>query len=266
MSKNLSVIAQQKVTYFKGMLNDKSVQAQIKNSMKENAGAFMSSLLDLYVNDDSLQGCDPQLVMMEALKACALKLPIVKALGFAYVVPYKKKPTFTIGYKGLIQLAQRTGQYKYINSGVVFEGMLKETNPLTGELDITGERKGDKVIGYFAYIELLNGFKKSVYMTLAECTAWGKKYSPSYSSSFSPWKSEFDKMAMKTCLRQLISIFGVMSTDMMAIVSSEIDKETDHLHAEVQEGILNPFDSKASQELDEEIIEQEGEANDTNTE
>ena len=110
-----------KVDTFKEILNTGSVRAQIKNSLKENAGAFMSSMIDLYSGDPLLQNCDPQAVAMECLKAASLHLPIVKSLGFAYVVPYKNKPTFIIGYRGLIQLAQRSGQYRTINAGSVYK-------------------------------------------------------------------------------------------------------------------------------------------------
>ena len=121
-----------KVDQFKMALNDGQIRAQVKNSLKENAGAFMSSMLDLYSGDSYLQKCDPMAVARECLKAASLNLPIVKSLGFAYVVPYKNEPTFIVGYKGLIQLAQRTGQYKTINSGVVYEGELVGHNKLSG--------------------------------------------------------------------------------------------------------------------------------------
>ena len=98
-----------KVQEFKNVLNSQTIKAQVKNSLKEKAGAFMSSMIDLYNGDSALQNCDPEAVALECVKAAALDLPIVKSLGYAYVVPYKNKPTFTIGYKGLIQLAQRSG-------------------------------------------------------------------------------------------------------------------------------------------------------------
>jgi len=240
------------ISQFKGLLNDPTFRAQMKNSMKENAGAFASSLLDLYSTDSSLQKCDPHAVMVEALKACALKLPIVKNLGFAYVVPFKNKPTFMIGYKGYIQLAQRTGKYRFINSGKVYEGMLIDDaeNRLTGLIDIKGEKTSDVIVGYFAYIELLNGFKKSVYMTKDECEKYGKKYSPSYGSSYSPWQNEFDKMAEKTCLRQLISVFGYMSTEMQYAVSAEIEREKEILNADIEDEIKDPFTETDSRQMD----------------
>lgn len=203
-----------KLDEFKGLLNSQTIRAQVKKCFGDNAGAFLSSMMDLYSNDTYLQTCAPQDVVSECIKAAALKLPIVKSLGFAYVVPYKNKPTFTIGYKGLIQLAQRTGQYKCINADSVYEGELKGFNKLSGEIDLTGEKISDKVIGYFGYIRLTSGFEKVLYMTKEEVEAWARKYSPSYNSKYTPWQTEFDKMAQKTVLRRLIGTYGSMSIEM----------------------------------------------------
>lgn len=103
--------------------------------------------------------------MLEALKAATLRLPINRQLCFAWIIAYGNKPTFQIGYKGMIQLAMRTGQYKCLNADVVYEGELKGRNKLTGEIDLSGKRTGDIVAGYFAYFEMINGFTKSLYMS-----------------------------------------------------------------------------------------------------
>lgn len=203
-----------KLDVFKGELNSQSIRAQLRNSLKEDAGAFMSSMLDLYSSDRSLQKCDPRAVALECVKAAALKLPIVKSLGFAYVVPYKNVPTFTIGYKGLIQLAQRSGLYQTINADIVYEGEITKRNKLSGMMEIDGEATSDKPVGYFCYFKTVNGFEKLLYMTVGEVEAWGKRYSPSYNSAYSPWKTEFDKMAMKTTVRRLIGTYGPMSIEM----------------------------------------------------
>lgn len=210
-----------KVDQFKGILNSQTIRAQLKNSLKENAGAFLSSMIDLYSGDSTLQKCDPEKVALECVKAAALKLPLVKSLGFAYVVPYKNVPTFTIGYKGLIQLAQRTGQYKFINTDTVYEGELADSDKLSGMIDLSGERVSDKVIGYFAYFKLLTDFEKILYMTKEDVQAWAEKYSPSYNSSYSPWKTEFDKMAQKTVLRRLIGTYGPMSQEMQTALTTD---------------------------------------------
>lgn len=161
-----------------------------------------------------MQQCDPEKVALECVKAAALDLPIVKSLGYAYVVPYKNVPIFTIGYKGLIQLAQRTGQYKTINADVVYEGEITSRDKLSGMVNLDGERTSDTVVGYFAYFKLLNGYEKVLYMSKEEIEKYAESYSPSYNSKYSPWKSEFDKMACKTVLRQLLSKYGPTSTEM----------------------------------------------------
>lgn len=213
----------------KGILDNDNTKKLLQDSLKENAGAFAASILDLYNSDKYLQQCDPKQVFGECLKAVSLKLPINKQLGFAYVVAFKGIPQFQIGYKGLIQLCMRTGQYKHINAGEVYEGEYKGFNKLTGELDISGERTSDKIIGYFAYMETLNGFSHSVYSTKEEVQKHAQKYSKSYNLSNSAWKTEFDKMAVKTVLRNLLSHYGYMSVEMMNAMTAEQPSETDTL-------------------------------------
>ena len=212
MNNNLARIDQ-----FKGVLNSQTIRAQLKNSLKDKAGQFMSSMIDLYSGETVLQNCDPEKVALECVKAAALDLPLVKSLGYAYVVPYKNVPTFTIGYKGLVQLAQRTGQYKIINADMVYEGELRGFDKLTGIPDVSGERISDTVVGYFAYFKLLNGHEHVYYMSKPDMEAYASHYSPSYNSNSSPWKKEFDKMAMKTVLRQLLSKWGPTSTEMQKV-------------------------------------------------
>lgn len=217
-----------KVEQFKGILNNQTIRAQLKNSLKEKAGGFMSSMIDLYSTDSQLQNCDPQAVVMECIKAAVLDLPLVKSLGFAYVVPYKGKPTFTIGYKGLIQLAQRTGKYKTINAGNVYEGELLGEDRLSGMLDLSGDRTSDEVIGYFAYFKLLNGYEKVLYMSKEDMVEYAQKYSPAYNSKYSPWQTEFDKMAQKTVLRRLIGTYGPMSIEMTKALENDDVGKTPH--------------------------------------
>lgn len=217
-----------KVEQFKGFLNDKTIRAQLKNSLKEKAGAFMSSMIDLYTTDTNLQNYEPEAVAMECMKAAVLDLPLVKSLGFAYIVPYNGKPTFTIGYKGLLQLAQRTGKYKTINSGVVYDGEFMGEDKLSGMLDLSGTKQSDEVTGYFAYFKLLNGYEKVIYMSKEDMLAYADKYSPSYHAGRtgkSPWYTEFDKMAQKTLLRKLISTYGPMSVEMQkAVLTDDVGK------------------------------------------
>ncbi len=210
-----------KVDAFKGIMNTKDMVRRMTSACgtKEAALQFMASMLDLYEGDNYLQKCDPQKVIMECVKAASLNLPLVKSLGYAYVVPYGNVPTFTIGYKGYIQLALRSGQYKCLNADCIYEGEEIKFNRLSGRLSISGEKTGDAVVGYFAYFELINGFEKTLYMTVDEIRAYAQKYSKAYNNG--PWQTEFDAMAKKTVIRQILK-YGPMSTEMQEAERDEI--------------------------------------------
>ena len=224
------------VQRLKTALDAESVQEQFRNALQDSAPLFVASLIDIYASDRNLQECEPAAVIMEALKAATLRLPINKNLGFAYIVPYRNKgktePQMQIGYKGLIQLAMRTGEYRYLNADVVYEGELKSWNKLTGEMDLSGERTGDKVLGYFAYLELRNGFTKTVYSTMDQVVGHGKRFSKSYNSEYSPWKTDFDAMALKTVIRALLTKWGYMSIEMVQAVDRDIEADAQREIAE----------------------------------
>lgn len=205
----------------RGILDSSATKKLLQDSLKENAGAFAASVLDLYNSDKCLQRCEPKQVFAECLKAVSLKLPINKQLGFAYVIPYKDTAQFQLGYKGMIQLCMRTGAYKYINSGAVYEGEFKGEDKLTGEIDISGEKTSDTIVGYFAYIETLNGYRKAIYWSKDKVLSHARKYSKSFNSTNSVWKSDFDAMAIKTVLRNLLSHYGYMSVEMSTAFEAE---------------------------------------------
>jgi len=228
-------MAIQRIDSLKLAINEDYVQNQLMNALGESRNAFAASIIDLYAGEKSLQECDPKQVIMQTMKAAILKLPINKSLGFAWIVAYKGVPQFQIGYKGLIQLALRTGQYRFMNADVVYEGEYKTANKLTGEFDLTGEKKSETVIGYFAHFELLNGFSKTLYMTKERVTAHAAKYSKSYSFNGSPWKNEFDAMALKTVLRNLLSKYGYLSVEMANAIETDVDEDAaDKVMAEVR--------------------------------
>lgn len=233
-----------KIDILKSIMKAESVQEQFRNALAENSGAFVASVIDLYNGDTNLQNCEPKAVVMEALKAATLKLPINRSLGFAYIVPYNNSkkdqngnwqkivtPQMQIGYKGLIQLAMRTGQYKFINADVVYDGEVRTVNKLTGEIDFTGDKKSDKVVGYFSYIELLNGFSKTLYMTKEKVDAHAKKYSKSFGANGSPWTVNYEDMALKTVLKGLLGRYGYLSVEMM----NAFDHDQEHEDTEVRD-------------------------------
>lgn len=214
----------------KSVLSAESVRAQFENALRDHADAFTASIIDLVGSDTALQQCDPNRVVMECLKAATLNLPVNRSLGFTWIIPYKVKgvftPQFQIGVRGYVQLAMRSGQYRYLNTGTVCEGQSVSRDIVRGRLTIDGEPKGPRVIGYFAYLELLNGFSKSVYMTTEEVTAHAKRFSRAFGMEGAPWQVHFDAMAEKTVLRLLLSRYGILSTEMQqALVSEPQDAE-----------------------------------------
>jgi recombination protein RecT len=186
---------------------------------------FKTSLLNVVNSNSLFEKVNPLSIIQSALVATTLDLPINSSLGYAYIIPYGVNAQFQLGYKGLIQLAQRTGQYQTISASEVKEGQIVSFDPLKGiEFDWT--KTDGEVIGYVAYFKLVNGFEKYLYMSIKELEAHGSKYSKTYRNG--PWKTEFDAMAKKTVLKQLISKFGIMSVEMQdAVVKDQqiIDKE-----------------------------------------
>lgn len=246
----------------RAILDADSVKKQFQEVLKENAGAFVASIIDLYNTDTYLQMCQPKEVVMEALKAASLKLPINKQLGFAYIVPYKAQgryvPTFQLGYKGYIQLAMRTGAYKYINADVVYEGELIKYDKLTGEIEIDPScRVSDKKVGYFAFLETLNGFRKTLYMTIEEVEAHAKKYSKSYGGKNSPWTTDFDAMALKTVLRLLLSKYGIMSIEMQQAFINEVGPEVVELADQKAAGVLDVEVETTEEHIEDAALEDE---------
>jgi len=210
----------------------------------KNAELFVASLMEIYTADRSLQNYDPNLVIAECFKAAVLQLPLNKNLGFAYIVPYKGKPTFQLGYKGYIQLAMRTGQYQRLNDGIVYKGANVQADQLSGDVVIKDNEINDTPIGYFAYFRLNNGFEKCVYLTKEAAEAHGKKFSAAYKAGKeTPWKTNFDEMAIKTCWRRLLSKYGIMSVEMQDGLSSD-ETETparDQLKWETEENANQDF-------------------------
>lgn len=199
------------------LLKTEPVLQRFNEVLGKNSPAFISSLLTIYKDSDKLKDCDPKSIIAAAGTAAILKLPILPQLGYAHIIPYKDKATFQISYKGLIQLAMRSGMYKNINATEIYEGQIKEHNYITGELKL-GERTSDKVVGYAAYMELINGFSKTLYMSKEEMESHALRYSDSYradkNKSWSMWAKNFDTMARKTILKKMLTTYAPLSIEM----------------------------------------------------
>ena len=200
------------------LLNSAGIKRRFEELLDNSAPSFVSSILTIVRGNSKLQECSPNSILSAAGIAAALKLPINPSLGFAHIVPYKRQAQFQLGWRGYVQLAMRSGQYRTLNSGAVCEGQIAEIDFVTGEI-IRGEKISDKIVGYVAYMELINGFRKSLYMTVEELQAHAEKYSQSYAYDLrankksSVWSTNFDAMAKKTVLKKLLSNFGIVSID-----------------------------------------------------
>lgn len=211
--KKNTITAAKEAKTLKGMLESPAYKKKFEEMLGKKAAGFMSSIIAVTSNNKLLAKADPATVIGAAAQAAMLDLPINQSLGFAYIVPYKSVAQFKLGYKGYIQLAQRSGQYIDIGAKTVYEGELEYENRLLDKFRF-GERTGDKVIGYLAYFRLTNGFEKMLFMELDKMIAHAKKYSKNYSGGTDKWGlTEFDVMAEKTVLKHLLSKYGPLSIE-----------------------------------------------------
>ncbi|MFD2209413.1 recombinase RecT [Virgibacillus halophilus] len=205
-------------TTMKGLLASPAVMKRFEEVLGKRANQFTASILSLYNSEKMLQKAEPMSVISSAMIAATLDLPIDKNLGYAWVVPYGGKAQFQLGYKGYIQLALRTGQYKNINVIEVYEGELQSFNRLTEEIELDFDcKESDKVIGYTGYFELINGFRKTVYWSKEQI----EKHKQKFSKSAFGWKNDWDAMAKKTVIRNMLNKWGILSIDMQTAVITD---------------------------------------------
>ncbi|MEK5006563.1 recombinase RecT [Bacillus sp. FSL K6-3312] len=213
-------------TTLKSLLSSPTVMNRFEEVLGKRAPQFTTSILGLYNSEKMLQKAEPMSVISSAMVAATLDLPVDKNLGYAWIVPYGGKAQFQLGYKGYIQLALRTGQYKFINCIPIREGELQKWNPLTEELDIDFEkRKSDSVIGYAAYFELLNGFRKTSYWPKADV----EKHKKRFSKSDFGWKNDWDAMALKTVLKAILSKWGILSVEMQSALKEDGEEQRERI-------------------------------------
>ena len=211
--KKNNITAQKEAKTVKGMLETPAFKKKFEEMLGKKAAGFISSIIAVTNSSNYLMKADPATVIGAAAQAAMLDLPINQSLGFAYIVPYKGAAQFQLGYKGYIQLAQRSGQYIDIGAKTVYEGEREYENRLLDKFRF-GERTSDKVIGYLAYFRLTNGFEKMLYMTIDEAQAHAKKYSQSYKGGTDKWGlADFNVMAEKTVLKRLLSKYGPLSIE-----------------------------------------------------
>lgn len=197
---------------------------------------FLISMMAIVSNSSYLKDADPKSIYLAAMTAATLDLPINPNLWFAYIIPYsnkgKQEAQFQMWYKGFIQLAWRSGQFKTIDAKEVYEWQVVEDDSFAW-YHFDWKNKGSKIIGYAAYFQFINWGEKTSYMTVEEVQAHAQKFSKNYTSSNSVWKTNFDAMAKKTVLKLLLQTYGALSTEMQKAVIADQwiigDDNLDHI-------------------------------------
>lgn len=184
------------------------------------ANSFVSSVISVANGNPQLRRADPMSIVSAAMVAATMQLQVIPTLGQCYIIPYGNNATFQIGYLGLLQLCQRSGQFKKIISAPVHEGELISGDEFDEDYVFDKkQKKSDKIVGYMAKFVLLNGFTKTAYWTVDKVKAHATKFSQAFRSDHnSPWKSDFDAMAQKTVLKSILK-YAPKSVEMQTAVT-----------------------------------------------
>ena len=230
-----NLVKSQKQT-FSAFLGTDAMKKKINEMVGGEKGQqFITAIISAVSTNPQLAECDNSTILSAALVGQALNLSPSPQLGQYYMVPFNdskrgcKVAQFQIGYKGYIQLAIRSGYYKKLNVLAIKEGELIKYDALNEDIEVKliedeEEREKAQTIGYYAMFEYLNGFRKTLYWTKKHMEAHAEKYSMGYKAhkGYTFWEKDFDGMAYKTMLRQLISKWGIMSVDMQKAMESDM--------------------------------------------
>lgn len=215
---------QKNSTSLKSLVESPAYANRFKQVLGERAPQFVSSLIQIS-GSGPLREADPHSVIAAGMIAAALDLPINPNLGFAYIIPYAGKASFQMGYKGFVQLAMRSGQLKRLNVIEVYEGQMENYDRLRGDLVYNEKnRKGDKVIGYAAYMELINGFQKAEFWSTDAVKEHATRFSQAYrkKKQDSPWFTDFDSMAKKTVLKSMLGHWSPLSVNLVSALTEDM--------------------------------------------
>ena len=224
----------------KHFFNSPAVKQKFSEVLDGNGQQFVASLLSIITNNKLLAKATNESIMTAAMKAATLKLPIEPSLGMAYVVPYNRnekhgntwvkinEAQFQMGYRGFIQLAQRSGQIRNINCDIVYKEEFLRYDKVYGTLHLKEEQvDSGEVEGYFASLELINGFRKMIFWKKEKVIAHAQKYSKTYDKQIgdfkpgTPWKTEFDAMAQKTLIKELLSKYAPLSIELQEAIMAD---------------------------------------------
>lgn len=215
-------------------LSKDAVKSQVNAIVGRNADQFITSIISAVSANPQLQDCTNASIVSAALVGQSLKLSPSPQLGQYYFVPYRNNKTgttqaqFQIGYRGLIQLALRSGQYRKLNVLAIKEGELVHFDPINEDIEVNliedeEAREAAPTIGYYAMFEYLNGFRKAIYWSRSKMERHAERYSKGYAAQkgYTFWEKDFDSMAYKTMLRQLIQKWGIMSIDLQQAMATD---------------------------------------------
>lgn len=220
------------IATIKAYMSNTSIKSRFNDILGDRANGFMASIVTLCSNSKALAKCEASSIMNAAFIAASLDLPIDPNLGFAAIVPYGEKAQFQMMYKGFVQLAIRSAQYKGMNVSEVYQDEIESYNPITGEItfndfkDCTQRKAGDEanIAGYYAWFTLINGFNKPLYMDIPAIDKHAGKYSQSYKKDLrnktreSLWETDKHAMRSKTVLKLLLSKWGILNVQMQQAI------------------------------------------------
>ena len=260
---NNAVATQAQRPKFSVMISTPGYQKMINNTLRDpkKAQRFVASITSAVATNPALQECDPATILSGALLGESLNLSPSPQLGQYYLVPFKNKAKydrqgnlikpettdaqFVLGYKGYIQLALRSGYYKHLNVIAVKAGELVHFDPLTEEVEVNLNpdelaRENSATVGYLAMFEYLNGFRKTIYWSREKMEAHALRYSKGYAAKkgYTFWEKDFDAMAFKTMLRQIISTWGIMSIELQTAFEADVADDTDSAYLQAEEAAL----------------------------
>lgn len=218
----------------KQMANNPAIRGRIA-SLVENSESFIQSVIVACSSSEYLLDCSAESVWSVAIKAAILKLPVDPELGQAYIVPYKGKATFQLGWRGLVQLALRSGMYERINVTNIYRDEIEKYDPIEEEITFKAGynasaerfRKESTPVGYYAWFRLKNGFEAKKFITRGQADDHAKKYSQAYKYDIrkgynkSLWSTDFDAMGRKTVLKMVLKQFGYLSTEIQSAWENE---------------------------------------------
>lgn len=188
---------------------------------ERNAAPYITSVLLAVANNEKLQECTHQSIYSSALRAATLRLSCDPGTKQAYLVPYGNSATLIVGYKGLYDMAVRTGKYRYIHTGKVYEGEEVVFDRITGAASIEGHKKSELHHGWLASFQMYDGLSKTIYMSVNEIHEHAKQYSKGYNRKDGAWKTATEQMERKTVLRRLIMDWGFIDPSDAPMITFE---------------------------------------------